>query len=80
MDSVTIQEFKKMVERPEITNKKNQDKMRKKLEGKEVGRVVKVDVEFDTGGYLLAIATLAKKYKEVEAILIGKEYSFFYVA
>jgi hypothetical protein len=57
---------------------RNFDNVEKKLKGIDVGKIVDVHLQPDTGGYLLMLAALSKKYAKVEPLLIGKSLSLFY--
>lgn len=82
--TITVQDFKKLIKQAmkqgAFNNKglKNAERALDKLSHKETGVVLELNLPLESGGYLLTMATLIKKYKEVEPVLIGKQKSFIY--
>lgn len=76
-----VVKFKKMMADLPIKSEngqKNYDSVEQKLKGIKVGIIEDIHLPPDTGGYMLAVYQLSKKYAVVEPILIGKYLSLFY--
>jgi len=62
-----------------MKGKQNYNKLVKFYKTHPFGTYFGCMLKVDSGGYLLALATLAKKYKEVECVFCGNEVSIFWV-